>query len=246
MHFAPFGQARADFPATSSGAQLRQIVETRISDRFCPPHVVVNSEGEIVHFSPRTRKFLEAPPGAPSRQLLTSALKELRLDLRSALREAVETRRTVTRENILFDNDQGVAERVSLTVESVPYHSGAEPLFLVVFEERGPAEKPFDDETLFAAVRAAIALDAKTIGEHPNAQEFSARIATLSPREKDILKALVEGRLNKTMAYDLGISVRTVESHRAHLMEKMQADSLAHLIQMAMLASPATSSAREG
>lgn len=134
------GHVHSVASSAANGVQLRQIVETRIADRFSPPHVVVNSEGEIVHFSPRTRKFLEVPAGAPTRQLLTSALKELRLDLRSALHEAVETRRTVTRENLAFQNDRGVTERASVTVEPVPYDSSEEPLFLVVFDERGPAE----------------------------------------------------------------------------------------------------------
>ena len=137
---ALFGQFQAETPGAASGAQLRQIVETRIADHFSPPHVVVNAEGEIVHFSPRTRKFIEAPAGAPTRQLMTSALKELRLDLRSALREAVETRRTVTREDIAFKDEQGVTERVTLIVEPVPRQSAEGPLFLVVFNERGPME----------------------------------------------------------------------------------------------------------
>ena len=67
-------------------------------ERFAPPHVVVNEEGDIVHYSTRTGKYLEAAYGAPTRQLLTTARKELRLDLRSCLREAIETRRPVTRE----------------------------------------------------------------------------------------------------------------------------------------------------
>ncbi len=137
---ALFGRAHPELPSAASGVQLRQMVETRIADRFSPPHVVVNAEGEIVHFSPRTRKFLEAPAGAPTRQLLTTAIKELRLDLRTALREAIETRQTVRRDDLAFANDQGTTERVSVTVEPVPYHSGEEALFLVVFEERGPAE----------------------------------------------------------------------------------------------------------
>jgi len=134
------GVVRPDGLNAKTGAQLQQIVETRIADRFSPPHVVVTTEGEIVHFSPRTRKFLEAPPGTPTRQLLTSARRELRLDLRNALHEAFDTRRSVTRENIGFENEQGVMESVSLTVEPVPYPTGDPPLFLVVFSEPGRAD----------------------------------------------------------------------------------------------------------
>ncbi len=73
----------------------------RVLDRFAPAHVVVNREGDIVYYSPRTGKYLEAPSGQPSRQLLAMARKGLRLDLRAALHEAVETRRPATRERIV-------------------------------------------------------------------------------------------------------------------------------------------------
>jgi two-component system response regulator FixJ len=61
-------------------------------------------------------------------------------------------------------------------------------------------------------------------------------MATLSPREKDVLTGLIEGRANKQIAFDLGISPRTVEIYRANLMNKMQANSLSDLVRMALLA----------
>ena len=72
---------------------LRRTVEARVAERFAPAHVVVNLDGDVIHYSSRTGKYLEAAPGHPSRQLLAMARKGLRLDLRSALQEAVETRR---------------------------------------------------------------------------------------------------------------------------------------------------------
>ena len=60
-------------------------------ERFAPAHVVVNRDGDVVHFSARTGRYLELAPGAPTRQLMTMARKGLRLDLRAAFREAVET-----------------------------------------------------------------------------------------------------------------------------------------------------------
>ncbi|HEV2617111.1 MAG TPA: LuxR C-terminal-related transcriptional regulator [Candidatus Acidoferrales bacterium] len=62
------------------------------------------------------------------------------------------------------------------------------------------------------------------------------RLSTLSPRERDVLVGLVEGRANKQIAFDLGISPRTVEIYRANLMNKMQADSLSDLVRMALIA----------
>ena len=62
------------------------------------------------------------------------------------------------------------------------------------------------------------------------------KFATLSKREKDVLAALLNGRPNKTIAHDLGISARTVEVHRANMMKKTQATSLAELVRMALVA----------
>jgi two-component system CheB/CheR fusion protein len=123
-------------PTAVGAASLRQTAEARIADRFGPPHVVVNEEGDIVHFSSRTGKYLEAPYGTPTRQLLVTARKELRLDLRGALRTAIETRRPVTREPVAFEKSDHTIERVSLTVEPLPDRPGGEGLFLVVFEDQ--------------------------------------------------------------------------------------------------------------
>ncbi|HUO22266.1 MAG TPA: response regulator FixJ [Caulobacteraceae bacterium] len=97
-------------------------------------------------------------------------------------------------------------------------------------------EKPFNDEDLIKAVRAALArsqpkapsLDA----EPPVAPEIARRLALLSERERQVLDGLIAGRLNKTIAHDLGISPRTVEVYRAKLMAKMEAATFADLIRM--------------
>ncbi len=128
---------RAD--STRSGSQLRQSVESRVLDQFAPPHVVVNDEGDIVYFSSRTGKWLEASPGAPSRQLLTMARNGLRLELRAALREAIETRRAVTRRNLKVESEHGGAELISLIVEPLSDSIGDRKLFLVLFDEQGRA-----------------------------------------------------------------------------------------------------------
>jgi two-component system, chemotaxis family, CheB/CheR fusion protein len=114
-------------------------VEARIAERFAPPHVVVNEDGDIVHFSARTGKYLEAAPGAPDRQLFAMARKGLRLDLRSALREAIETRRTATRQNVNVETDENHVELVSLTAEPLPDQDGGQPLFLILFHGREPS-----------------------------------------------------------------------------------------------------------
>jgi two-component system response regulator FixJ len=97
-------------------------------------------------------------------------------------------------------------------------------------------EKPFDDEVLLAAIRAA--LDEHDGASRRNAEtaRLQARLETLSPRERQVLEGLLTGHPNKTIAYDLGLSPRTVEIHRANVMTKMAASSLSDLIRIAIQA----------
>jgi len=96
-------------------------------------------------------------------------------------------------------------------------------------------EKPFNDDLLVASVRAALLQQQDLTKRHTERAEIENRISTLSAREKDVLVGLIQGRANKQIAFDLGISPRTVEIYRANLMNKMQADSLSDLVRMALL-----------
>ena len=93
-------------------------------------------------------------------------------------------------------------------------------------------EKPFEEEHLLAAVGSAIAVSQRQHDEAAAVADIAARLATLTPREHEVLERLVAGHPNKTIAYDLGSSPRTVEVHRARVMEKMGARSLAGLVRM--------------
>jgi len=95
-------------------------------------------------------------------------------------------------------------------------------------------EKPFDDEALLASVRSALKQRDAESRRQTERSEVEARLAALSPRERDVLNGLVAGRANKQIAFDLGISPRTVEIYRANLMNKMLAGSLSELVRMAL------------
>jgi two-component system response regulator FixJ len=95
-------------------------------------------------------------------------------------------------------------------------------------------EKPFEDEAVLRAVRAAIDRQGAGSTSAPK-QEIRARIAALSARERQVLDGIVAGKANKIIAHDLGISPRTVEVYRAHVMTKMEAGSVSELVKMALL-----------
>lgn len=99
-------------------------------------------------------------------------------------------------------------------------------------------EKPFDDQVLIDAIRSALDHRSQPVAAHPQSAEIRKNLATLSERERQVLDGLVSGLPNKTIAYDLGISPRTVEIHRANVMSKMNASSLSHLVRMALIADP--------
>lgn len=97
-------------------------------------------------------------------------------------------------------------------------------------------EKPFDDAALLGAIRAALEPQPATAGDSQAKSEAEARLAELSPRERDVLRGLVAGKINKVIAHDLGISPRTVEVYRANLMAKTGARGMSELMRIALAA----------
>ncbi|EJW13564.1 Two-component nitrogen fixation transcriptional regulator FixJ [Rhodovulum sp. PH10] len=97
-------------------------------------------------------------------------------------------------------------------------------------------EKPFDDEVLLASVRSALATAESRAERESEKLALRERIASLSGREHEVLEGLVAGKPNKVIAYDLGISPRTVEIYRANVMTKMHAVSLSELVRMTLIA----------
>jgi two-component system response regulator FixJ len=97
-------------------------------------------------------------------------------------------------------------------------------------------EKPFERSVLLAAIETALAHAARSDREHLAAADALVRLAALTPRERDVLDGMVLGRPNKLIAYDLDIATRTVEVHRANLMEKLSARSLSDVLRIAFSA----------
>ncbi|UKK86268.1 response regulator [Sphingopyxis sp. BSN-002] len=97
-------------------------------------------------------------------------------------------------------------------------------------------EKPFEKAVLLAAIETAFARMASADGAAARAAEADVILAVLTPREREVLEGLAQGLPNKTIAYDLGISPRTVEVHRANLMAKLDVRSLSDALRLAFAA----------
>jgi len=90
--------------------------------------------------------------------------------------------------------------------------------------------KPVNDQCLLRVVRTAIEKNRVARDEQSQVSEIRSRLATLTPREREVLEQIVSGKLNKQIAADLGITARTIKAHRARVMAKMKVDSVAKLV----------------
>jgi len=95
-------------------------------------------------------------------------------------------------------------------------------------------EKPFDDEELLDSIRNAMDLDARRRQQRERQIAFQARAALLTPRESEVMALLVDGMHTKQIAASLGISVKTVDKHKAKVLSKMQADTVVELVRLAL------------
>ncbi len=100
-------------------------------------------------------------------------------------------------------------------------------------------EKPYRDQVLLDRIQQAIERDASARQREAVRSSIQQRLETLTPRESEVLDKVLEGKTNKEIAADLGISVRAVESHRARVMERTEADSVAELVRMVLTVRPA-------
>ena len=136
--------------AVTGWSSIAHSAEERILEHHAPAFVVVNEEGEVLHFSRRTGKYLEPAPGMPTRDLVSMAGRGLRLELRAALRKALATGQVVGRTRIDMDVDGG-SHPIALTIEPLQARDG-DRLFMVVFSEAGSVQ-PLEPEE--AAARDA-------------------------------------------------------------------------------------------
>jgi two-component system response regulator FixJ len=178
---------------------------------------MLRTSGYLVKTYPSGVAFLEAAAEATSGCIL--------LDVRMPEMDGLEVQRALKERHILWPvviitghGDIGMA------VEAMK--AGAVDFI----------EKPFAREVLLGAIEEAFARIDRSSRRHARADEAQAQLEKLTGRERDVLEGLVRGHPNKTIAYDLGISPRTVEIHRANLMSKLEVASLSDALRLAFAA----------
>jgi len=97
-------------------------------------------------------------------------------------------------------------------------------------------EKPFNDELLLDLVQRALEQDRRAREDLAEVEQWRSRIDSLTPREREVLELVVGGASNKQISSELGVSTKTVEAHRARVMDKLEAESLSHLVRMTLSA----------
>lgn len=135
-------------------------------------------------------------------------------------------------------NGLEVQERLAALGSSMPVIiiSGYADVSLAVRAMRRGAidllEKPFESSLLLDRIKQAVEMDLRAHVRRGETDRIQAKIASLTPREREVMRLVVQGYANKRIAATLGITMKTVEAHRAHVMRKMKADSLAELVRM--------------
>jgi two-component system response regulator FixJ len=97
-------------------------------------------------------------------------------------------------------------------------------------------QKPYNDQQLLDLVNAALKRDVSQREQEARSRQMAGMVASMTPREREVMDAVVSGKSNKMIAEELGVTIKTVEAHRARVMEKMGAESLAHLVRLVMAA----------
>ncbi|MBC7285494.1 CheR family methyltransferase, partial [Hoeflea sp.] len=181
------------------GHQLRQRVEMQVLERHAPAHVVVSHDGEILHFSGNTGRYLEMPCGAPNRQILELARREIRLDLRAALRQTMETGGPAERHVLMLDHDGEDGSMVRLATELLDGAGAGEALCLVLFSPegqwRGPAAADGTDPGSADAV-AALERDLRDMRERlqSTVEEYETALEELKSSNEELVSVNEEAQ----------------------------------------------------
>ncbi|MGE0577733.1 chemotaxis protein CheB [Reyranella sp.] len=129
---------------------LQSLAERQLLDRYAPAYVVINSDGELLHGSARTGKYLELPPGAPRMDIFSMARPGLRPDLRAGVHKAVNTRQVALQKNVTVGTNGG-RQTIDLVVHPIRPGAAQESLYMVVFQDIGGIRPTAETETVESA-----------------------------------------------------------------------------------------------
>ena len=180
-------------------------------------HMLLTAQGFSVNTYPSAQEFLDAAVGGGEGVLLL----DVRMPGLSGLDLQAKLRAKHDNLPIVFITAFG---DVPLAVDAMK--AGAVDFL----------EKPFTKATILDCIGRALSLSTQVRVEDRFSADAKTRVESLTPRERQVLERVISGRQSKIIAFDLGISVRTVENHRARIMGKMQAQSVSHLVRMALAA----------
>jgi len=223
-----------------------EVLERILLQNYSPAWVVINSLGDVVYFSPRTGRFLEPPPGAPSTNLVDMARKEIRLHLRTAIHRALQSGETVVREELSIESD-GLAQRIGLTVRPVRELGEDSGLYMVVFRELGPSPGGPDPAAASGAARSPESItqqlenDLRTTEEHLQAtveQLESANQELLSTNE-ELQSSNEELQTSKEEMQSVNEELETINAELAKKIEQLDSahSDLQNLFESTQIAS---------
>jgi len=150
---------------------LQAMVERQLLERFAPAYVIIDAEGDVLFASGRTGRYLELPPGAPNNNLFAMARRGLRLDLRSAVHRAVSRGENVVQRKLTVGTNGGRLS-LDLSVQPLRQGSGADALYMVVFQDLGEIKPVPDGE----------AVEPGEVMENANVRQLEAELKTTKER----------------------------------------------------------------
>ncbi len=181
--------------AETNDMRLRQRGEAQVLERYAPAHVIVTSEGEILHFSSNTGHIMKIPRGAPSRQLFDLVRPELRVELRALLRQAMETNKPASRQVLMLESGDADGRMVGLTAEPLDGPDDEETLYLVLFTLLGTWAQPASVEES-GAIEEKMELELRDLRERLQStiEEYETALEELKSSNEELVSVNEEAQ----------------------------------------------------
>jgi len=237
----------------SDPESLQALADRQLLDRFAPAYVIINAEGDLLHGSARTGKYLELPPGIPKTDIYSMARQGLRPDLRAGVHKAASSGQTVVQKNVLIGTNGG-RQLIDLVIQPLRGGPGThDPLFMVLFQDIGGiralegAEAPGDDDDLESASLRQIELELRSTRERLQTtteelesanEELKSGNEELSSMNEELQSANEELETSKEELQSINEELQTVNAElNARVEELSRANSdIANLLESTQIA----------